>query len=288
MTQSKTHSFLRSRKCLFPLILLATVSGFAHAEIKWSLLSGNQTGSSGGSNPGNTLSYAGNINPTTTATASAYANTVGNTNTSLESAYLFSYSGGLGVRNQDYSSRSGQTIDTGENQSPEHAMDNQGRKDMILLSFTDGANPTDIKLTGAEIGWMSTDSDITVLAWTGIGTPAMSGVQNDLTASGWTLVGHYANLALDTKKTVNVNRDVYSSYWLISAYLGTGLTGTGASGSLDTCPTGCTTGNDYVKLSAVYGERRPAGNSGVPAPGTLALAAVALSGVWGMRRRRRH
>lgn len=288
MTPSKPHSFVRSRKCLFPLILLATVPGLAHAEIKWSLLSGNQTGSSGGTNPGNTLSYAGNINPTTTATASAYANTVGSANTNLESAYLFSYSGGLGVRNQDYSSRSGQTIDAGEDQSPEHAMDNQDRKDMILLSFTDGGNPTDIKLTGAEIGWMSTDSDITVLAWTGVGTPSMSGAQNSLTASGWTLVGHYADLALDTKKSVNINRDVYSSYWLISTYLGTGLTGTGASGSLDTCPMGCTTGNDYVKLSAVYGERRPTGNSGVPAPGTLALAAVALSGVWSMRHRRRH
>lgn len=222
------------------------------------------------------------LNPTTTATASAYANT------SLESAYLFSYSGGLGVRDPDYSSRSGQTIDTGEKRNPEHAMGYRERKDMILQSFTDGAYPTDIKLTGAEIGWKSTDSDIAVRAWTGIGTPAMSGVQNDLTASGWTLVGHYADLALPTKKVVNLNRDIYSSYWLISAYLGTGLNGPGASGSLDSCPTGCTTGNDYVKLSAVYGERRPAGNSGVPTPWTLTLAAVALSGVWSMRRRRRH
>src|SRR3569623_247010 len=108
-----------------------------------------------------------------TATASGWSNTVGSANILLDSAYItLNGSSGLGVRNNDstgFANCTGGTSgrDTNEGNSPEHAIDNNGRVDSILFSFTDKVN-----LTSFSAGWVSTDSDFSVLAYTGAGNPA--------------------------------------------------------------------------------------------------------------------
>ena len=106
-----------------------------------------------------------------TATASGWANTVGSANTLLDTAYItLNGSSGLGVRNNDctgFANCTGGGSDTNEGISPEHAIDNNGRADSILFSFTDKVN-----LTSFAAGWVQTDSDFTVMAYTGAGSPA--------------------------------------------------------------------------------------------------------------------
>jgi hypothetical protein len=101
----------------------------------------------------------------------------------IQDALLATYSGGLGVTNRDISAG-----DWNEDQSPEHAMDNIDRYDSVQFAFSQA-----IKLTGLEVGWIGDDSDITVLAYTGAGSPALGGsTYGSLLSSGWTFIGHYA------------------------------------------------------------------------------------------------
>src|SRR3569623_174591 len=130
-----------------------------------------------------------------TATASGWSNTADSanaTNVQLDSAYItLNGSSGLGVRNNDctgFANCTGGTSgrDTNEGSSPEHAIDNNGRVDSILFSFTDKVN-----LTSFSAGWVSTDSDFSVLAYTGAGNPATLAGQSyaGLQSNGWSLNG---------------------------------------------------------------------------------------------------
>lgn len=170
---------------LAAIVALSTTPAGA-APITWDLSSGGCS-TSGGSNDGNTRTCSGNQGGSPTVTASAWANTGGASNTLIQNALLESFSGGLGVRNRDRASGQG---DTGENSSPEHAMDNDGRYDSIQFGFSSA-----IKVTGVEVGWWDDDSDITVLAHTGAGTPTLANnTYGSLLGAGWTLIGHYANV----------------------------------------------------------------------------------------------
>ena len=212
---------------------------------------------------GNTRSYSGSSG-STTVIASAWANTVGSGNTQIENAYLGVYSGGgLGVTNRDGANGT----DANEGVSPEHALDNDGRIDAILFSFSSA-----VSLTGVQIGWYSTDSDISLLAYTGAGTPTMAGKTfSDLLLSGWSVVGNYADAAATSVKAVNTT-NISSSYWLISAY-NSGY-GTG---------TGLTTGNDYEKILALQGNVTPPKVT-VPLPSSLMLMGAGLVGWLRMRK----
>lgn len=247
-------------------LALAALSGLAlsspaSAEIKW------QTDSSAGcsgASYGNSCNFsAGGVN----LTASAWANTVSSTNTQIEDAYLGAYAGGgLGVKNRD-ACTAPCTNDSGENVSPEHALDNNGRFDSILFSFN-----SKIVLSKVEIGYKYTDSDISILAYIGAGAPIMSGkTYADLQASSdWVKVGNYADLATNTPKAVNAG-NTSSSYWLIGAYNST------FGGTLDT-------GNDHVKLLALYGDK-PTPPGQVPVPPTLLLMGAGMLGMLRLRKR---
>lgn len=158
--------------------------------------------------------------------------------------------------------------------SPNHSMDNSGTStDLMLLSFS-----SSVILQKLTLGWAYTsESDVTVLRYNGSSPPPdMLGAKAaDLIGSGWDLVGSYANIGLATTDINATGKS--SSWWIVSAFNST------FGGSATTA---LTTGNDYVKVLSVAGETfSPA--TGVPEPGSLALAGLALAGVVGTSRRKK-
>lgn len=153
--------------------------------------------------------------------------------------------------------------------SPDHSMDNNGSSDMLLLSFT-GAQV----LKTVTLGWAYTDSDFQLLRWTGGAFVAPTGQTASAllgaVGSGWDLVSTVnggSTGSTDTAYNVNPG-NASSSYWLISAF----NSAFGGSGSA---------GVDGMKVLGVS-----AAANGVAEPGSLALAALALAGATGLRRRR--
>jgi len=270
----------------------------AYGEIKWLLSSGNQTGTTVTSSSdcstnclssvGNTRTFAANSG-TNSVTASAWSNTLGLDSTTtlpitpsqgtLESAYLGLYGGGLGVKNRDGGSTNGNKGDSNEWKSPEHAVDNEARFDSVLFSFK-----TAVDLAKVEIGYIGdvapiTDSDITVLAYTGKGVPDLGDAKTTYTDpsnvtgllnKGWECIGHYTNLTTGNPVTINTG-DVTSAYWLIGAY----IPGWGDKG--------ISSANDAVKVLALYDRNKPP--TGMPEPSALLLLGAALAGMWATRRR---
>lgn len=206
-----------------------------------------------------------------TATATAWANTAdgaGGANTVLASAYLTPQgTSGLGIRHADSESTS----------SPQHAIDNDGRKESILFSFSGDK----VNLTSSYFGWISNDSDFSVYAYTGAGVGSVSGLTyGNLTSNGWSLVGHSNEASQTNNNGSNKSfaNTIFSSYWLIGAY-----NGAGADNKLD-----------YFKLKTVSGltcAANPGGQgcgstSQVPEPGTLLLVGAGLLGLTRVTNRR--
>ncbi|MGZ5089817.1 MAG: exosortase-dependent surface protein XDP1 [Burkholderiales bacterium] len=185
------------------------------------------------------------------------------------------YSGGWGINNLDGCSSpcSGDAGDLA-GLAPEHAIDNEQRYEMALLNFTSSK----VKLTGLQIGWSSTDSDMTVMAYTGttpfaMNTNLVGRTYAELVSYGWTAIGNYANASTSSPLAINA-AGVFSSYWLIGAY-----------NPLANNAGGLTDNNDYVKLFSVTGSL-PNTTQSVAEPGSLALVAVALLTMGRLRRRK--
>jgi hypothetical protein len=186
---------------------------------------------------------------------------------------------------------------SGDVSSPEHALDNNGRQESLLLNF--GAST---ELDGVKIGWNGGyDSDITVLAWkpteymdpaVNSGTivaPELSGqTYSQLLGLGWMLVGNYSNLQSGVEKAVNGgDKPVSSSYWLVLSY--NTLGGTAKVGdSLDTSARGFVgdSSKDYGKFYSVSYSPGTKNENKVSEPSTALLLGAAMVGLVGWRNRR--
>ncbi|WP_404355536.1 exosortase-dependent surface protein XDP1 [Methylotuvimicrobium sp. KM1] len=196
------------------------------------------------------------------ADVTAFSST-GYSNTTFRNATTAYWNGsGLGV----YSSN-----DSG---SPSHSVDNYNGVDVALFSFSEN-----VTLQSISIGWKYYDADISVLAYTGAGAPSslLGKSAAGLLSSGWTLIGHYADLVTNTAKAIN-EAAVSSSYWLISAYnsaLGSAPSGNSPGGYLGMS-------NDYFKVVNLKGTTPPStGNTqSVPEPSTILMLTLGLIFFW--------
>ena len=239
---------------LFSAAMALALAGTASAATSWTLNTGSVT--------------IGGV----TVTATGWANTGSGSPVGsqlLEQQTLSLYGGGFGITNKDACGTS--PCDVSEGNTPEHAIDNNERYEMVLLSFSQA-----VKLQSVKMGWTSNDSDISVMAYNGPGTgsSSLSGNTWAGVASAWTSIGNYSDVGT-ASKAVN-GGGVSSSYWLIGAYNPLANPGGGSV----TVPS---SGNyfDYVKLASVT--TSPGGSA--PLPGTLLLLGTGLLGMLSMRKR---
>ncbi len=282
----------------------SALSSQAMAQATWNLFSGSVSGN------GCTQSatYAGDYNNSynctgstgVTATASAWSadrgtGTDGLTAPASGQYYASAYMAQYGNSGFGAASRT-ELIGV---LPPDHSFDslNPGTQDLMLLDF----GSTSVILNQIGIGWKGgpwNQADITVMRWSGSSAPgrvttssprSTDGEQN-LISTGWSLVGSYADLTPDStlpfgSSPANTGATQASSWWLISTF-NTALNGgtTACKSSTGTNAT-CSQGNDAFKLNFISATVVPPPPPGkAPEPGSLALAGVALAGLFGVRR----
>ena len=188
----------------------------------------------------------------------------------------------------------GQGMSSDGSQTPNHALDNNGNTEAVLLQFSASTVLTSIGLGYTSNGTCSksgyadvqlandqscgsitangggyslkqngtTQVDASVFRWIGGGTPTGSPTpligQASTTMTGWELVGNYGDMVTDTSNPYNAVNAAgkTSSWWLISAY-NSGFAQTATSGtSIATENRGALdNGGDYFKLYAVAGTK---------------------------------
>ncbi|HEX4997384.1 MAG TPA: PEP-CTERM sorting domain-containing protein [Terriglobia bacterium] len=177
-----TAKILTLRTVLLALTLMAGSVGSAYATtISWNLTGGTCNLGSG-SGPldcsgdvgtfGNERVFTTNVNGIDYVLRARAFSTFNSSGTNgFEVAYLGQYSGGLGVTND--------TEDTG---SPNHAVDNIGRDDLIVFQFDSNSYIA----SSLVLGWVDGDSDLDV--WIG-GNSLTFGSFSGLTFAGLTSNG---------------------------------------------------------------------------------------------------
>ena len=248
----------------------ALMSTSAHAV--WTFDQTNVTGLTG-TNAGD---------PTVSLSGVYAANTSGVVSGNWASSALVWYSG------------NGQGMSSDGSQTPNHALDNVGNTEAVLLNFSASTVLSSIGLgytsngTCAKSGYAnitltndqscgsitangggytlvqngSTQVDVSLFRWTGSGTPTGSPTplvgQGSTTMAGWELVGNYGDMVTDTSNPYNAvnSSNKSSSWWLISAYNSGFAQTSSGSNSIATENRGVLdNGGDYFKLYAVAGSK---------------------------------
>lgn len=265
-------SYLKNIAPALAVAALAMTASSVNAAQSWDLVAGCTASAVTSESCGSVLTASG----WSTGTGTISAPTAG---TSFAAANIYNWgaSAGLGVVAGNENSG-----DTGP-----HAADNMYGTDAFLFKFGSAIN-----LASLQIGWNGTDnavttngvtyndSDLSVFAWTGSGTPTLTGASTALT--GWTLVGNYSNVGSLANNTQSISTSIYSSYWLVSAY-------NSAYGTISSPDTNV----DAFKLLQISGNTcsgtvtgTSCGSTRVPEPGSMMLLGAGLIGLIGLRRRR--
>lgn len=242
-----------------------------------SVVAGTSAGTQSGAGAvGNSYACAANGSTTRDLTVSAWG-AISTSNNSYGTAYVTGQGTdgfGVGAQSEGGTGASGNVA----------ALDNDPTTlapNIILLKFSSA-----VILDKVMLGWTMNDADLTIMAYTGSGTPAtfIAGkTAGSLTtggaAAGWSLVQNVGDGSPDSPTSSSGSNISYgvngssvaSAYWLISAY-----SSSFGGGSLDTLV-------DYAKLLAV--STRDAVVAKVSEPGSVALAGFALLALWASRRR---
>lgn len=238
-------------------ICAATMAQATPASTSWDF------GGSGSPSAYKTFTSAGH-----TVKATAFYTANNNGAGKLSSAEISQYSGGLGVKSPISATDPGCSSGS-EGTSPNHAADNCGRDEIILLEFDTFFNPETFSL-----GWIGADSDIQV--WigaeegaAGIGDNPGLNLTNFCVIAGAGCTGTFADLgftALPVKANVPIDvAQSISSTGKVTRYVA-------ISGNLAALNPDITSGNDYFKLKTISGTK----GMNVPVPGSLALLALGL------------
>lgn len=179
----------------------------------------------------------------------------------IERAILKQYNGsGLGAINNDEDS-----------DSPDHALDNRNGNsneldfDMVLFEFD-----TAVELTGVKSGWYSSDSDLSIVGYTGTGTLGSTPFGNgntkwsDLLNNGWASVTDTFDQGTNNQ---TIAPGYESRYWLVGVYNPV-FNGTSF-----------THHNDAVKLASIT-TRQGQPQTQIPEPATFALMLAGVAAIF--------